>query len=104
MYSSEHEFQDKPRFPGAANSYYTEKMDFVNPDDGEALPVYRVMDRNGKVFDETHDPKVQRWSFVTISFYEIVLNKLTVFLAYMCFFFCLSLFVTERSCRSELFL
>lgn len=55
----EHEFQDKPRFPGATNSCYTEKMDFVNPDDGQTIPVYRVMDRNGNVFDESHDPKVE---------------------------------------------
>lgn len=55
----EDEFQDKPRFPGAENSYYTEKMSFVDPQDGETIPVYRVMDRNGKVFDESHDPKVR---------------------------------------------
>ena len=55
----EHEFQDKPRFPGATNSCYTEKMDFVNPNDGQTIPVYRVMDRNGGVFDESHDPKVE---------------------------------------------
>ena len=54
----EHEFQDKPRFPGALNSRYTEKMSFVDPDDGETIPVYRVMDRRGKVFDESHNLKV----------------------------------------------
>lgn len=54
----ESEFQDKPRFPGAINSYYTEKMSFIDPEDGQAIPVYRVMDRNGKVFNESHDPKV----------------------------------------------
>lgn len=54
----EHDQQDKPRFPGALNSYYTEKLEFDDPDDGRVIPVYRVMDRNGKVFDEAHDPKV----------------------------------------------
>lgn len=54
----EHEHQDRPRFPGALNSYYTEKLEFDDPDDGGVIPVYRVMDRNGKVFDEAHDPKV----------------------------------------------
>lgn len=54
----EHELQDKPRFPGALNSYYTEKLEFDDPDDGGVIPVYRVMDRNGKVFDVAHDPKV----------------------------------------------
>ena len=56
---NEHEFQEKPRFPGAVNSCYAEKMSFLDPDDGEAIPVYRVMDRNGKVLDESHDPKVK---------------------------------------------
>lgn len=50
--------QDKPRFPGALNSYYTENLEFDDPEDGETIPVYRVMDRNGKVFNEAHDPKV----------------------------------------------
>lgn len=56
----QHEYQDKPRFPGALNSYYTEKLEFDDPDDGEAIPVYRVMDRNGKVFNEAHDPKLDK--------------------------------------------
>ncbi|PFX16965.1 2-oxoisovalerate dehydrogenase subunit alpha, mitochondrial [Stylophora pistillata] len=59
--SSGDEYQDdKPRFPGALNSYYTEKLEFDDPDDGEAIPVYRVMDRNGKVFNEAHDPKLDK--------------------------------------------
>ena len=53
-----HEFQEKPRFPGAVNAHYTEKMDFVVPDDGQIIPVYRVMDLNGNVLNESHDPKV----------------------------------------------
>ena len=55
----ESECEDKPRFPGAINSCYTEKMSFVDPEDGEGIPVYRVMDRNGKVFNESHDPEVK---------------------------------------------
>lgn len=53
-----HEFQEKPRFPGAVNAHYTEKMDFVVPDDGQIIQVYRVMDLNGNVLNESHDPKV----------------------------------------------
>lgn len=53
-----HEFQEKPRFPGVANARYTKKMDFLNPDDGEIIPVYRVMDLNGNVLNESNDPKV----------------------------------------------
>ena len=53
-----HEFKDKPKFPGAANAFYTEKMDFINPDDDVIIPVYRVMDLNGNNFDESQNPKV----------------------------------------------
>lgn len=55
---SEDDHQDKPRFPGALNSRYTEKLEFDDPEDGQAIPVYRVMDRNGKVLDGALDPKV----------------------------------------------
>ena len=54
----ESDHQDKPSFPGALNSCYTEKLEFDDPDDGGVIPVYRVMDRNGKVFEEALDPKV----------------------------------------------
>ena len=54
----ESDHQDKPRFPGALNSCYTEKLEFDDPDDGGVIPVYRVMDRNGKVFEKALDPKV----------------------------------------------
>ena len=53
-----HEFEDKPKFLGAANAFYTEKMDFINPDDDVIIPVYRVMDLNGNNFDESQNPKV----------------------------------------------
>ena len=55
---SEPDHQDKPRFPGALNSRYTERLEFDDPEDGGVIPVYRVMDRNGKVFKEALDPKV----------------------------------------------
>ena len=75
MYSSDagksrhdEEFPDKPRFPGAVNSCYTEKMSFVDPEDGETIPVYRVMDRNGKVFDESQDPNVsETWAILSLN-------------------------------------
>ncbi|KAK2553834.1 2-oxoisovalerate dehydrogenase subunit alpha [Acropora cervicornis] len=54
------ELADKARFPGAVNSRYTEKMNFDNPEDGESIPVYRVMDRNGKVFDNSQDPNLDK--------------------------------------------
>ena len=50
---------EKPRFPGAMNCEFTEKLGFVDPSDPQGIiPVYRVMDRHGTVIDEAHDPKV----------------------------------------------
>lgn len=57
---TESDHQDKPRFPGALNSSYTEKLEFDDPEDGGVIPVYRVMDRNGKVFEEALDPKLDK--------------------------------------------
>lgn len=52
-------FSEKPRFPGAVNCEFTEKMDFIDPSDPQGvIPVYRVMDRNGQIFNTAHDPKV----------------------------------------------
>ena len=94
----QHEYQDKPRFPGALNSYYTEKLEFDDPDDGEAIPVYRVMDRNGKVFNEAHDPKVCCWFFLPpfslIFFFqgdrEVVASSFPQTFRQAFLFFCLS--------------
>ena len=74
---TEHDHQDKPRFPGALNSCYTEKLVFIDPEDGGVIPVYRVMDRNGKVFEEAFDPKVSIsfCSFFRFKKCQIVLHK-----------------------------
>jgi len=45
------------QFPGA-KAAYTEKLEFLQPDVYNGIPIYRVMDRNGVVFDETHDPRL----------------------------------------------
>lgn len=55
----QHEIIDAPRFPGAPNCQFTEKMEFTDPSKVEPMPVYRVMDRQGKVIDESHDPQVK---------------------------------------------
>ena len=74
---TESDHQDKPRFPGALNSCYTEKLEFDDPEDGGVIPVYRVMDRNGQVFEEALDPKVfiSLFLFLCSKKRQIVLHK-----------------------------
>lgn len=45
------------QFPGA-KAAYTEKLDFLLPDVENGIPIYRVMDRAGSVFDSSHDPQL----------------------------------------------
>ena len=33
-------------------------MDFLLPDSYDGIPVYRVMDRQGNVIDQSHDPRL----------------------------------------------
>ena len=48
---------ERPQFPGS-RSQWTEKLEFVRPDLYDGIPVYRVMDRKGKVIDPSQDPQV----------------------------------------------
>jgi 2-oxoisovalerate dehydrogenase E1 component alpha subunit len=48
---------DKPLFPGS-RSKFTEKLEFVEPDIYDGIPVYRVMDKKGCVLDPSQDPGV----------------------------------------------
>lgn len=50
---------DKPHFPGSRSSF-TEKLDFIEPDIYDGIPVYRVMDKKGQVIDPSQDPGVRR--------------------------------------------
>ena len=45
------------QFPGA-RAAYTEKLEILQPDLTNGIPIYRVMDRYGKVFDQTHEPSI----------------------------------------------
>jgi len=45
------------QFPGA-KAAYTEKLEILQPDVQNGIPIYRVMDRNGKVFDKSHEPNI----------------------------------------------
>lgn len=50
--------EEQPNFPGS-RSKWTEKLDFVQPDLYDGIPVYRVMDRKGQVIDPASDPNVR---------------------------------------------
>lgn len=49
--------EEQPNFPGS-RSTWTEKLDFVQPDLYDGIPVYRVMDRKGQVIDPASDPNL----------------------------------------------
>ena len=46
------------QFPGA-RAAYTERLEILQPDVTNGIPIYRVMDRYGKVFDQTHEPNIE---------------------------------------------
>lgn len=46
------------QFPGA-KAAYTQKLEVLQPDVKNGIPIYRVMDRDGKVFDSTHEPSIE---------------------------------------------
>ena len=50
---------DKPNFPGS-RSRWTEQLEFVFPDTYDGIPVYRVMNRDGHVIDESQDPNLEQ--------------------------------------------
>ena len=43
------------QFPGA-KAQYTEEMTFLKPDEYDGIPIYRVMDREGRVIHADQDP------------------------------------------------
>lgn len=51
-------FSSQPNFPGARTSW-TEKLEFLRPDQPAPIPVYRVMDRLGNVIVPSEDPKLK---------------------------------------------
>ncbi|XP_072032483.1 2-oxoisovalerate dehydrogenase subunit alpha, mitochondrial-like [Amphiura filiformis] len=50
---------DKPQFPGS-RSKFVEKLDFIQPDVYDGIPVYRVMNRKGRIIDPSQDPKLDK--------------------------------------------
>ena len=49
--------EERPLFPGS-RSKFTEKLEFIEPDIYEGIPVYRVMDKKGSIIDPSQDPGV----------------------------------------------
>jgi 2-oxoisovalerate dehydrogenase E1 component alpha subunit len=39
-------------FPGALNSEFTDKLDFIQPSKQDAIPTYRVMNQYGDIIDK----------------------------------------------------
>ncbi|XP_041352910.1 2-oxoisovalerate dehydrogenase subunit alpha, mitochondrial-like isoform X2 [Gigantopelta aegis] len=63
-YSSTHKvsstsFEDKPEFPGS-RSQYVHKLEFLHPEILQGIPVYRVMNRNGKIIESDQDPQLTK--------------------------------------------
>lgn len=48
---------EAPLFPGAKTTW-TEKLDFLGKHSYQAIPVYRVMDRQGNVINPEEDPNL----------------------------------------------
>ncbi|KAI8049037.1 thiamine diphosphate-binding protein [Syncephalis plumigaleata] len=69
--------QEEVHFPGATNSYFTDKLNFISGLD-EAIPTYQVMDNEGKVADPSHDPKLDQETAVAIYKNMVTLNIMDV--------------------------
>ena len=51
------------QFPGA-RAAFTNSLDVLAPDVTQGIPAYRVMSRDGKVIDESHDPNISEEEMV----------------------------------------
>jgi hypothetical protein len=51
--------EDRPQFPGS-RSQWTQELKFIEPNSYDGIPVYRVIDRNGRVVDNDNDPQLLR--------------------------------------------
>jgi 2-oxoisovalerate dehydrogenase E1 component alpha subunit len=56
---------DRVLFPGALNSEFTNKLDFIQPSQQTAIPTYRCMNQYGEIIDkdigvETEDEEAIR--------------------------------------------
>lgn len=51
------EIEDKPNFPGS-RSKWTSKLSFIDSESYEGIPVFRVMNRDGKIVESNLDPNL----------------------------------------------
>ncbi|XP_069702519.1 2-oxoisovalerate dehydrogenase subunit alpha, mitochondrial isoform X2 [Periplaneta americana] len=51
--------EDKPIFPGA-QSQWTERLELIHPHSYSRFPVYRVMDRQGRVLSPSEEPQLEK--------------------------------------------
>ncbi len=49
--------QEGHKYPGSRGEY-TEKLSFLLPSEYNGIPVYRVLDHDGRVIDPAHDPNI----------------------------------------------
>jgi len=50
---------ERAEFPGS-RSNFTEKLEFIQPNIYDGIPVYRVMDRTGTILDPSQDPNLSK--------------------------------------------
>lgn len=52
-------------FPGAKAPYATE-IKFVNETSYDPIPIYRVLDNNGEIIDNRHDPNIDKDTLINM--------------------------------------
>ncbi|CAG8596769.1 7947_t:CDS:2 [Ambispora leptoticha] len=69
---------EKVHFPGATQSYFTDKMQFIQSID--PISTYRVMDKEGKILDPAQEPRVSEDFAIKIYKDMITLNIMDLIL------------------------
>ncbi|ESO94690.1 hypothetical protein LOTGIDRAFT_202459 [Lottia gigantea] len=50
-------FDERPEFPGSKSEFIS-KLKFIDPDKVDGIPVYRALGRDGKILEDSEDPKL----------------------------------------------
>ncbi|MCL4138533.1 UNVERIFIED_CONTAM: hypothetical protein GTU68_037079 [Idotea baltica] len=69
------EAEDKPNFPGS-RSQWTEKLEFIQPDLYDGIPVYRVMNKKGEIINPDHDPNLDEATVIKMYQKMTLLNTM----------------------------
>ena len=59
-----------------AQAVFTNSLDFLTPDVTQGIPIYRVMGRDGKVIDESHEPNIVKEELVQMYKSMTLLNTM----------------------------